>query len=252
MPRIARDVTEPNAQVTRHYWEKGWVILEGVFCADEMDRIADLASAVSMQEAEQKVGYTVDQTPNGNLLPRKINSPFWKGQAFQDLILDLRLRNLIQHFIGGKALLFADQIFMKPPRFGSPKPYHQDNAYFLCTPADQLITAWIALDDVDEENGCLRYIDGSHLGGILPHESLEIEHNLSPPSKLVDLRRESLAIARKGAVIFHHMQTLHTSHENRSDRWRRGYASHWCTEHVKSANDTLETGHFRQAEYPGY
>ena len=25
-----------------------------------------------------------------------------------------------------------------------------------------MITAWLALDDVDEENGCLRYIDGSH------------------------------------------------------------------------------------------
>ena len=68
----------------------------------------------------------------------------------------------------------------------------------------------------------------------------------------MDLSRESLATARKSAVIFHHTQTLHSSHENRSDRWRRGYASHWCTEHVESENHTLAEGHFRRPDYPKY
>ena len=43
---------------------------------------------------------------------------------------------------------------------------------------DQVITAWTAMD---EENGCLRYIDGAHLAGILPHHSLDVEHNLDLP-----------------------------------------------------------------------
>lgn len=244
--------TGQDQETSHHYWEKGWVVIEGVFQEVEMDQIAELALAVCTKDKRTKVGYTVDRTPNGTFLPRKINSPFWKNQRFKDLVLAPRLLTLIQQFIGGKPLLFQDQIFMKPPRFGSPKPYHQDNAYFLCTPADQVITAWIALENVGEENGCLRYIDGSHLGEILPHTSLEIKHNLSPEPDLIDLNRESLAIAKKGAVILHHTHTLHTSHENRSDRWRRGYASHWCTEHVKSENDTLVNAHFCQPDYPKY
>ena len=103
---------------------------------------------------------------------------------------------------------------MKPPEFGSAKPYHQDNAYFLCQPADDVLTAWIALDDVDVDNGCLRYIDGSHRQGILP--------------------------LRRGGVVLHHCQTLHTSHKNQSDRWRRGYATHWGTADVSCESSILE------------
>ncbi len=134
MQLLAGDAIEPHQEAIQRYGDKGWVVIEEVFQAEEMDRIAELALAVCKQEEDVRIGYTVDENPDGTLLPRKINSAFWKSQAFQDLVLDPRMLHLIQRFIGGKPLLFADQVFMKPPRFGSPKPYHQDNAYFLCTP----------------------------------------------------------------------------------------------------------------------
>ena len=129
---------------------------------------------------------------------------------------------------------------MKPPRLGSAKPYHQDNFYFRCHPDDQVITAWIALDDVDAGNGCLRYIDGSHLGPILPHIRFLARRLIirRPAPELIDLSKESLAPVRKGGVVFHHSKTLHTSHRNESDRWRRGYATHWATAKVTSEINT--------------
>jgi ectoine hydroxylase-related dioxygenase (phytanoyl-CoA dioxygenase family) len=143
----------------------------------------------------------------------------------------------------------VDQALLKPPRFGSAKPYHQDNYYFRCQPDDEVITAWIALDDVDEQNGCLRYIDGSHRGPILPHDQVPGEdHNYVPPTDLIDLSNESLAVARKGAVVFHHSRALHTSHRNESDRWRRGWATHWVTANVTSDTETLTRAYFRRPE----
>jgi phytanoyl-CoA hydroxylase len=146
----------------------------------------------------------------------------------------------------------ADQIFMKPPRFGSAKPYHQDNFYFKCSPADHVLTAWIAMDDVDEENGCLRYIEGSHKEEVLPHEAPDPDEpfNLVPPTELIDLSREALAVVKKGGVVFHHVKTLHTSHRNESDRWRRAYASHWVSAETESENDTVSKGYFKRADYP--
>jgi ectoine hydroxylase-related dioxygenase (phytanoyl-CoA dioxygenase family) len=111
-----------------------------------------------------------------------------------------------------------------------------------------VITAWIALDDVDATNGCLRYIDGSHKGPILPHLPVPgEEHNLAPSPELIDLNKESLAIVGKGGVVFHHGTTLHTSHRNESDRWRRAYATHWVTADVTSESPVLENAHFRHA-----
>lgn len=235
----------------KHYWEKGWVVVEEVFTREEADRIAQIALETSLQEmTNANERYVVDASDQGETAPRKIERPFLKHREFQTFVLDQRLIRLLTELLDAPPLLTSDQIFMKPPRFGSAKPYHQDNFYFQCSPADHVVTAWIALDDVCAENGCLRYIDGSHKGPILPHEPVPGEpYNLVPPPELVDLRKESLALVRKGGVVFHHSQVLHTSHRNESDRWRRGYATHWATSDVTCSKGTLDNAYFRRADY---
>ena len=243
-----------------HYWEKGWAVVEGVFEPEEVERIAAVALAVSQEELEAAISsgdegpygalYTMDKSEGGESSPRKIDNPFEKNENFKNLVLDQRLVGMIEKLIGGRPLILRDQIFMKPPRFGSAKPYHQDNAYFLCSPGDKVITAWIALDNVDEENGCLRYIDASHKGPILPHDPIEGEqHNMAPAADLIDLNKESLAPVHKGGVVFHHSQTLHTSHRNGSDRWRRGYATHWATADVTSETPVIENAYYKRGLY---
>lgn len=235
----------------KHYWEKGWCVVEGVFNAEEIDRIVELAMQISQREMDADSSYIADRSQNGaEVLPRKIGGPFGKHETFRAFSLDRRLRALVTDLLGDEALLATDQIFMKPPRFGSAKPYHQDNAYFLCTPADGVTTAWIALDDVDKENGCMRYIDGSHREPILPHEPIPgEEHNKVPPVELIDLTRESLALVRKGGVVFHHSQCLHTSHRNESDRWRRAYATHWVTAAVEAESPVVANAYFQRPDY---
>jgi ectoine hydroxylase-related dioxygenase (phytanoyl-CoA dioxygenase family) len=233
------------------YWDSGWAVVEGVFSAAETDPIARLAMAMAISEIPDAPADAaeVDLTAEGEHVPRKINLPFLKNEHFRRFALDERLRNLLGSVVGKPVLLAFDQIFLKPPRHGSAKPYHQDNAYFLCHPDDEVITAWIALDDVDEENGCLRYINGSHRLPILRHHEVEGEaYNLSPDSSDVDLGSEELAPVLKGGVVLHHGKTLHTSHANRSSRWRRAYATHWVTADVSSEIDTLDRAYFRRHE----
>ncbi len=234
------------------YWEKGWVVVEGVFERQEVEKIAEIALALSEEEPEAPgPSSRVDRLGDGRFVPRKVKCPFFKHSAFQELVTSERLSRAIEALVGEPPLLLMDQIFMKPPNFGSAKPYHQDNFYFRCFPANHVITAWIALDDVEAANGCLRYIDRSHKGPILPHERVPDEsYNLAPPPHLVDLSKESLALVRKGGVVFHHSQTLHTSHRNESDRWRRGYATHWVTQDVTCENQTLDNAYFRSEQYP--
>lgn len=57
--------------------------------------------------------------------------------------------------------LAQDQIWAKPPQ-SSPISYHRDTPYFMFTPND-VITVWIALDQMDNEIGPLHYIPKSHL-----------------------------------------------------------------------------------------
>ena len=244
------------------YWSRGWVVAESVFGSEETEEIARLALEIASAELREGSGvseefsqtnpeaafasYAADHSEDGRVAPRKIDTPFLKHEEFQQFVQDERLVKVLRAILGKDPLLVEDQILMKPPEFGSAKPYHQDNAYFLCRPADDVLTAWIALDDVDEGNGCLRYIDGSHRQGILPHEPLPDEpYNRSPAFELIDLSRESVAPVKKGGVVLHHCQTLHTSHRNHSNRWRRGYATHWGTADVSSDSSFLDNPVFQ-------
>lgn len=230
------------------FWSRGWTVVEGVFTASEVAAIGELAAALCEQELESDASsYTADQADDGRMLPRKFSNPFLEHPDARRFAVDPRLRSLVEQLIRKPPKLVTDQIFMKPPRFGSAKPYHQDNAYFLCHPDDEVLTAWIALDDVDESNGCLRYIDGSHRGPILEHFVMPDEpHNKAPSEDQIDLNREALACVKKGGVVFHHCKTLHTSHRNESGSWRRAYATHWASAEVTSEIDTIDKAYFNK------
>ena len=235
------------------YWDKGWLVVEGVYGSKEVDEIAELAVTVAEKEsAEATSSYQLDSSPDGaTQAPRKIESPFLKEHRFQDFVTAPHLTTILTKLLGEKPLLRSDQIFLKPPQFGSAKPYHQDNYYFQCHPDNHVITAWIALDDVAVENGCLRYIDGSHIGPILPHFPIpgQESYNLVPSPEQIDLNNESLATVQKGGVVFHHSKTLHTSHRNESTRWRRGYATHWITGKVTCKDNSLDQALFHHPEF---
>lgn len=231
-----------------HYWTKGWAVVNGVVDPAACDDIAAFALEMCKEDDDNTSAYTRDSDASGTeVAPRKLHQPYRRHERFRAFVGNEKIAALLRELLGIEPLLATDQIFMKPPRFGSAKPYHQDNAYFLCDPPDHVCTAWIALDDVDESNGCLRYIDGSHREGIVEHVPVPGEpHNRAPRPEDIDLSRESLAIVNKGGIVFHHSETLHTSHRNTSDRWRRAYATHWVSAQTTSKGEVLNKAYFNQ------
>jgi phytanoyl-CoA hydroxylase len=116
--------------------------------------------------------------------------------------------------------------FDKPPGTLSPTPPHQDNYYFNLQPPN-VLTIWMALDGVDGENGCLRYVAGSHRRGIRPHGRSNV---LGFSQGITDYgtgdeAREVPIHLRPGDVVVHHGETIHRADPNRSAaRHRRAFA----------------------------
>ena len=77
-------------------------------------------------------------------------------------------RELAELLLDGPVVPKDLQYFNKPPGIGKPTPAHQDGYYFMLDPCEAL-TIWVALDHVDDENGCVRYVTGSHKRGMRPH-----------------------------------------------------------------------------------
>ena len=128
--------------------------------------------------------------------------------------------------------MYGDQLFMKPPERGSAIPWHQDSASWCDMFPMDLVTAWTAIDHATEENGCLRFVPGTHrwgqLVGMEPHAGIRPD-DVDPFD--ADLGGESWPIVhvplRPGSVSFHHSLVLHSSSANTSGRRRRGYAVHY-------------------------
>lgn len=114
------------------------------------------------------------------------------------------------------------QWFNKPPRVGQHTPPHQDGYYWMLEP-NEGVTMWLALDEVDEENGCVRYIPGSHRTGVRNHArtaTLGFSQGIADYSD-ADRAAEVPMRAQPGDLLVHHGLTIHRADANASDRSRR-------------------------------
>lgn len=139
---------------------------------------------------------------------------------------------LLEGGVDGKNM----QYFNKPPLIGQPTPPHQDGYYFMLNPCEAL-TMWLALDEVDEENGCVRYVRGSRDRGMRPHgrtQTLGFSQGIIDYGTAEDQANEVFFPARPGDLLVHHAMTIHRADGNRSaTRQRRALGFIYYSERAK-------------------
>jgi phytanoyl-CoA hydroxylase len=122
-----------------------------------------------------------------------------------------QIRQTAQELLGSSRVrLHFDHAIFKPARTGGKTAWHQDVAFdpgHDCAVA----TMWLAMVDVDERNGCMRFIPGSHLEGIRPHHSFG-NHGLE--SEAVLENRAVSCPLPVGGLTVHMQRTLHGSGRN--------------------------------------
>jgi hypothetical protein len=128
-------------------------------------------------------------------------------------------------------VLFQDNLVWKPP--GARRiEWHQDYSYWpLDSPRG--VTFWLALDDADEENGCLSYIPGSHhLGERQPADFITGTGQPArpglPPLNWADREQDAVSVsAAAGELLVHDPLVWHMSGANASTRHRRALTFSW-------------------------
>lgn len=135
------------------------------------------------------------------------------------------LLDMVQQLIGEDFALWNSSFFAKPPRVGSRTPWHQDGEYWPIRPL-ATCSIWIAVDAATKENGCLRFIPGSHRSGKLGQHEFNDAKGLSLP---LEIRRDEFDAdtavdieLEPGQISLHDICLIHGSEPNRSDAPRRG------------------------------
>lgn len=145
--------------------------------------------------------------------------PFWVR-----LVSDPRLIDIAEQFIGSNVALFASHYISKPAGDGQPVLWHQDGAYWPLDPME-VVTLWLAVDDADAENGCMRVIPGTQtmdLKALQKNTKVESVLGSETPAEFFD-ESQAVDIALKaGDVSVHHPNIVHGSNANTSTRRRCG------------------------------
>ena len=203
------------------YDENGFVVLEPAFDKSELDalrRAADALLARSGPVTPDNPRLQIEhESTDEQLIVRKIEPIIDVVPALKDLVYDGRMTAPAAQIFGEDVFLFEDKLNYKPPLIGSPYPLHQDYAYWQ-EYTDQLITVTLLLDDATAENGCLRFVPGSHKQGLMARENdhpRHIQEEIDDPNISVD------APGLAGNLVVFSCYTAHHSFPNRTSTGRR-------------------------------
>ena len=136
-----------------------------------------------------------------------------------------KILDAVESIIGKNILVCGTTLFVKNPNEKGFVSYHQDAKYIGLEPYNW-VTAWVAITDSNENNGCMRMWSGSHEDSLKEHDQNFNEGNLLTRGQTVrNVPKEKTKplILKAGQMSLHHPTVVHGSDLNKSDDRRIGF-----------------------------
>lgn len=189
-------------------WERDGFVVFRKFLTDALvDRVnEDIDLAIKNKEIDF------------NFTQRKILFAYERVPVLKEVINHPKVISKLEHLLGEEVVPFQSINFLK----GSEQAAHSDSIHMATYPLGGLIAIWIALEDIDEQNGGLFYYPGSHK---LPYATNKLVGNAEGPilssnpnknyEEYVKQQIETLKLekkhftAKKGDVLIWHANLLH-------------------------------------------
>lgn len=229
-----------DAQKLAEAFERdGYVVARGLFSSEE---VAEIRETFMAQNADGPVpglseikrnGSPDDYTPDDPLsfYPRMMHphkhSDKPVGAISMRYMLDSRVKDLLTVLLAEEPLAGQSMFYFKPPG-ARGQDLHQDNYYLRVAPKT-CCAAWVAVDDVDQENGGMVLVPGSHKLPVLCPTPADktlffTDHHLDVPEGMAAVPADMKA----GDVLFFNGSVIHGSYPNTSkDRFRCAFICHY-------------------------
>jgi len=147
-----------------------------------------------------------------------------------------KVLDAVEDAIGPDILCWTTTFFIKEANSPGFVSWHQDSTYWGLDP-DEVITAWVAFTEVDEANGYMQVIPGSHKIDQLPHvDTFHKDNLLSRGQEIaveVDVNKAVGLAMHAGEMSLHHIKLVHGSAANRTNDRRIGLAIRYIPTYVR-------------------
>ena len=136
-----------------------------------------------------------------------------------------KILDTVESLIGKNILVCGTTLFIKNPNEKGFVSYHQDAKYIGLEPYNW-VTAWVAITNSNEKNGCMKMWSGSHKGNLREHNQMFNKGNLLTRGQTInDVPKQKVKplILKAGQMSLHHPMVVHGSELNKSNDRRIGF-----------------------------
>jgi ectoine hydroxylase-related dioxygenase (phytanoyl-CoA dioxygenase family) len=222
-----------GASELRTYQHQGYVVAPGLFSGAEARGFIQHYMAMRERESVAQNKSLGDVSTMG----ADDNDPLKKFPRLMQMhrrddaslrwLLDARLRECLTALLGREPYAVQTMMYFKPPG-ARGQALHQDQYYLRVQPGT-CMAAWMALDDCDEENGCLYVAPGSHSWPVLCTVPADTSASFTDVTvALPEGERLEPVVMKAGDVLFFNGQIVHGSYPNTSpNRFRRSLIGHY-------------------------
>jgi ectoine hydroxylase-related dioxygenase (phytanoyl-CoA dioxygenase family) len=190
------------------WYKNGYIIWPGFLDSETVDTIND---DIDHLLDKKKVAF--------NYTGRKIFNAYKQSFTTRKIIKDKRLLELFSFILDKKVFPFQTINFLK----GSEQQAHSDAIHMCTFPKGNVLAAWMALEDISEEQGPISYYPGSHQLPYLTNDdypnhnnpvSLDPDANKKYEKKVAVLIEENnlkkqIFTAKKGDLFIWHGNLIH-------------------------------------------
>ncbi|HEY0827322.1 MAG TPA: phytanoyl-CoA dioxygenase family protein [Bacilli bacterium] len=241
------------------YRTNGFVQVNNVLTSSEVDELTEYMTEAMLSKDENSIKTDKEDGSYYRVLNQKVNT--WRDHAgMARYTTHPKLARMALELSGASGIrLFHDHALWKMPKDSKPTPWHQDFVYWPMNEQGAL-SIWLTVDDVDQNNGCMMFVPGSHKVGKLTGIDLVNPQNIFDFVQGTELenRKPVIVPMKKGSCTFHHGLTFHYAHANVTNEPRRVLAiiympdgttydgkSHICTDGLGLVeNEPLHGGTF--------
>tara|TARA_B100001093_G_scaffold329366_1_gene314361 strand:- start:1720 stop:2547 length:828 start_codon:yes stop_codon:yes gene_type:complete len=196
----------------KQYQDQGFLAPLDVFSNVEAKKIRD-----EIEYIEKKMPTEIDKSGRYNV---HLISPLLDSIVHNSKILDF-----VQSVIGKNILVCGTTLFIKNPNEVGFVSYHQDAKYIGLEPHNW-VTAWVAITESNEKNGCMKMWAGSHKDNLKDHNQKFNKGNLLTRGQTVENVPEAKVqnvVLKAGQMSLHHPTIVHGSGLNKSSDRRIGF-----------------------------
>ncbi|RZO49984.1 MAG: phytanoyl-CoA dioxygenase family protein [Candidatus Pelagibacterales bacterium] len=184
----------------------------------------DILSLEEAKEIKKEIEHIEKKWPS-ELVGLGRNNVHYISPIFDRVCHNSKILDTVESIIGKNILVGGTTLFIKDPNKKGFVSWHQDAKYIGFEPHNW-VTAWLAITDANEENGCMRMWSGSHKEKIKDHKDTYDENNLLTRGQTVQnvpIEKTTPNILKAGQLSLHHPMIVHGSGLNKSNQRRIGF-----------------------------